>query len=211
MRLQAKRPPNAADGHAAESARFGHATRAPMGLSPGRAFQGSNDYPLDVGIAYLARRSRSRLVVESFQAALQKSRAPFSHHAQRNTAHRSCSKQSIAESEPHAIGQTVLRGSRANDVEVRKFSVWFRWRTTAGIDAGWDTSPSKEIRCCASCWLGDWLFCLYRMMRQEWRFSQKPMPKYALDNADIVREAIYRQRSVLLPREPTFTNSGERS
>jgi transposase len=31
-------------------------------------------------------------------------------------------------------------------------SVWFRWKTPAGIAAGWDTSPSKEVQCCASCW-----------------------------------------------------------
>ena len=29
---------------------------------------------------------------------------------------------------------------------------WCRWKTPAGIGDGWDISPSKAVRCCASCW-----------------------------------------------------------
>src|SRR6516164_5163604 len=84
MRLQAEGPPNTANSHAAEPSGFGHAARAPMRFSAGRAFQGLNDDPLDLGIAYLAGRSRSRFVIESFQTGLQKAGAPFSHHARRD-------------------------------------------------------------------------------------------------------------------------------
>src|SRR5215831_20116156 len=85
MRLQTEGPPNAADGHAAEPGSFGQTTRAPMGLAARRALQGLNHHPLDVGVAYLTGRPRSRLVVESFQTRLQKSRAPLADHAQRGT------------------------------------------------------------------------------------------------------------------------------
>jgi hypothetical protein len=81
MRLQAERAPNPADRHPAEPGGFGQAARAPMGLSSGRAFQSLNDHLLDLGIAYLARGPGSRLVIQSFQASLQKSRAPLADHA----------------------------------------------------------------------------------------------------------------------------------
>ena len=29
---------------------------------------------------------------------------------------------------------------------------WYRWRSRAGIDDGWDTSRNKGTRCCVSCW-----------------------------------------------------------
>src|SRR5215472_834378 len=76
MWLQAERPPNAADGHAAEPGGFGQTARAPMRFSARRVFQGLNDHPLDLGIAYLAGRPRSRLVVESFPARQHYSRPP---------------------------------------------------------------------------------------------------------------------------------------
>src|SRR6516225_11184066 len=85
MWLQAERPPNAADGHAAEPGGFGQTARAPMRFSARSVFQGLNDYPLDLGIAYLAGRPRSRLVVESFQTNFEKSGAPLADHAQRDT------------------------------------------------------------------------------------------------------------------------------
>src|ERR1700682_4549184 len=85
MRLQAERAPNPADRHTAEPGGFGQAARTPMRLSPGRAFQSLNEPLLDLGIAYLAGGPGSWLVIQSFQASLQKSRAPLTDHAQRGT------------------------------------------------------------------------------------------------------------------------------
>jgi len=110
MRLQAEGPPNAADGHAAEPGGFSHAARAPMRLSTGRAFQGLNDDPLDCGIADLAGRSRSGLVVESFQASFQKPRTPLAHHAQRGGSFRATALLSS----PSAQASTT-RARRANN------------------------------------------------------------------------------------------------
>jgi len=45
--------------------------------------QGPNHNLLDLSIGDLAGRSGSRLVIESFQASLQKSGTPLAHHAQR--------------------------------------------------------------------------------------------------------------------------------
>src|SRR5215469_4811375 len=84
MRLQAELPPNAADGHADEPGGFGHVARVLQWVSPGRAFQGPNDYPPNLGIACLAGRSRSRFVIEALQTSLEKSRPPFAHHAQQD-------------------------------------------------------------------------------------------------------------------------------
>ena len=36
--------------------------------------------------------------------------------------------------------------------QVARISVWFQWKTPAAIADGWDISPSKAVRYCASCW-----------------------------------------------------------
>jgi hypothetical protein len=78
-----------------------------MRLSAGRAFQGPKDYPLDLGIAYLAGRSRSGFVIESFQTGWQKAGAPFAHHAQRDP-HFPCHGFIV---EPFGAGQHHPRAS----------------------------------------------------------------------------------------------------
>src|SRR6266550_5880078 len=83
MRLQTEGAPNPADRHAAEPGGLGQAARAPMRMGARRTFQGLNHNLLDLSIADFARRSRSRLVIESFQASLQKSGTPLAHHTQR--------------------------------------------------------------------------------------------------------------------------------
>src|SRR5438046_9562036 len=85
MRLQAEGAPDPANRHPAEPGSFRQTACAPMRLSARRALQGLNDHLLDPGIAYLAGRPGSRLVIKSFQASLQKSGAPLANHAQRGT------------------------------------------------------------------------------------------------------------------------------
>src|SRR5438445_473772 len=83
MRLQTEGAPNPADRHAAEPGGLGQAAPAPMRLGARCTFQGLNHNLLDLSIADFARRSRSRLVIESFQATPQKSGTLLAHHAQR--------------------------------------------------------------------------------------------------------------------------------
>src|SRR5947208_15730409 len=83
MRLQTESAPNPADRHAAEPRGLGQTARAPMRLRARRTFQSPNHNLLHLRISDFAGRSRSRLVIESFQASLQKSRAPLAHHAER--------------------------------------------------------------------------------------------------------------------------------
>src|SRR2546426_10785694 len=85
MRLQTEGAPNPADRHAAEAGGSGQTARAPMRLGARRTFQGPNHNLLDLSIGDLAGRSRSRLVIKSFQASFQKSGAPLADHAQRGT------------------------------------------------------------------------------------------------------------------------------
>lgn len=54
-----------------------------MSVPTRRGLQSPNYDLLDLGIADLAGRSGSRLVIESFQANLQESGPPLAHHAQR--------------------------------------------------------------------------------------------------------------------------------
>src|SRR5438128_11998055 len=77
MRLQTEGAPNPADRHATEPGGLGQAARAPMRLGARRTFQGLNHNLLDLSIGDLAGRSGSRLVIESFQASLQKSGTPL--------------------------------------------------------------------------------------------------------------------------------------
>src|SRR6266436_7300103 len=77
MRLQTESAPNPADRHAAEPRGLGQTARAPMRLRARRTFQSPNHNLLHLSISDFAGRSRSRLVIESFQASLQKSRFFF--------------------------------------------------------------------------------------------------------------------------------------
>src|SRR6266567_245315 len=83
MRLQTEGAPNPADRHAAEPGGLGQTARAPMRLCARCTFQGLNHNLLDLSIGDFAGCSGSRLVIESFQASLQKSGTPLAYHAQR--------------------------------------------------------------------------------------------------------------------------------
>jgi len=85
MGLHAERAPHAADRHAAEAGRFSQFARAPVRLSTRRSLQCLNDDLLNIVVSDLARGTRSRLIIESFQSCLQKSRAPLADHTQRAT------------------------------------------------------------------------------------------------------------------------------
>ena len=79
--MQAEGAPDPADRHPAEPGGFRQTACAPMRLSARPALQGLNDHLLDPGIAYLAGRPGSRLVIKSFQASFQKSGALLADHA----------------------------------------------------------------------------------------------------------------------------------
>src|SRR6266478_629761 len=70
MRLQTERAPNPTNRHAAESGGLSQTARAPMRLSPRRAFQGLNDHLFNLGIAHTARCPRRSLIIDSLQPAL---------------------------------------------------------------------------------------------------------------------------------------------
>src|SRR3954453_21522886 len=85
MGLQSERAPDAADHHAAEARGFSQFARAPVRLSTWRSLQCLNDDLFNMRISDLARGTRSRLIIESFQPCIEEPRAPLANHAQRTT------------------------------------------------------------------------------------------------------------------------------
>src|SRR5271154_194168 len=79
MRLQPKGPPNAADGGLAEAGSSSQHAAGPVSRSLRRLLQSQPHYVLDLLVADLARRSRTRFVSQSCQAFGDEAIAPQTH------------------------------------------------------------------------------------------------------------------------------------
>lgn len=50
------------------------------------------------------------------------------------------------------LGYYLLRIGRRVGSRSRAISDWCRWKIPVAIGDGWDTSPSRGVRCCVFCW-----------------------------------------------------------
>src|SRR5678815_5957723 len=79
MRLQPKRPPDAADQRVTDARRLGHGPGAPVRLAARRRLEGLDDDGLNLLIRDRARRAHPRFVVQPLESALDKLAAPLGH------------------------------------------------------------------------------------------------------------------------------------
>jgi hypothetical protein len=69
--------------------------------------------------------------------------------------------------------------------QVTSYLGWYRWKSPVGIGDAWGTSPNKGVRCCAFFW----------STRRRSQCAACPSGAKLLDTADIVRDAMLRQRA----------------